>query len=578
MREEPFDDNGDGTLEDDCEDVEELLARDDAVVECVPNVSEGRDAQVVEAVAAAARSVPGCSVLDVAPGADTNRTVYTLAGKPSAVLEAARALAAAAKELVDMRTHRGAHPRLGALDVCPLVPVRGLSLRHCGILARELARRIAEELDVPVFLYGAAVDQGEQLDYRRTAPLIRAGEYEGLAEKLRDPRWKPDFGPCEERPRFGACLVGARPFLLAYNVNILGTKEQAHRIALAIRTTGRPHEGRLKHVQGMGWWLPERRIAQVSMNLSAPEETPLHVAFEAVCKEARALQVAVAGSELVGLAPLGALLAAGRFYARRDRLLVLEDEQLLALATARLGLSQLAPFDPRERVLELRLGLHDAPGPLAAASMRSLLRQIGDRTASPGGGSASAVTAALGAALGRMVAQLTYGKRAFEAVDEEIRRLLPPIHRAARALEIAADRDADAFQMFLDASRLPSGNPAADAARDAAKQRALAASAAAPARVLRDVSALGAAFRALALVCSPAAACDLRVAAELLPAAARGCAHNVDANASSMDDSTAAMGARRDAWRMVEEIAKDAQMLLRALDERKETQVEPLVS
>ena len=269
------------------------------LVECVPNFSEGRDRAVIDAIADAIRRTPGCTLLDVDPGRSTNRTVYTFVGPPDAVVEGALAGARVAHARIDMRAHQGEHARMGALDVCPFVPVSGVTLEECVALARDFGRRAAEELAIPVYLYEAAASQ----PHRRTLSQIRAGEYEGLAEKIARPDWQPDFGPARFLPGWGATVTGARHFLIAYNVNLLATKEQAHRIALDLREQGRgPQQpGRLRAVKAVGWWVEEYGMAQVSMNLDDFKVTPPHVAFEEVVKEARALKLAVAGSEIVGL-------------------------------------------------------------------------------------------------------------------------------------------------------------------------------------------------------------------------------------------------------------------------------------
>src|SRR5687767_7402500 len=277
------------------------------IVECVPNFSEGRDRAVIDAIAGAIRATPGCTLLDVDPGQSTNRTVYTFVGEPEAVVEAALAAARQAHALIDMRRHHGEHPRMGALDVCPFVPVSGVTMEDCVACAREFGRRAAAELGIPVYLYEAAATE----PHRTSLKQIRAGEYEGLPLKLLKPEWKPDFGPAELVPSWGATATGARFFLIAYNVNVLGTKEQAHRIALDVREQGRgPREpGTLPRVKAIGWWVEEYGMAQVSMNLDDYTVTPPHVAFAECARRARELKVAVAGSEIVGLVPLKAILA-----------------------------------------------------------------------------------------------------------------------------------------------------------------------------------------------------------------------------------------------------------------------------
>ncbi|CAK7319125.1 FTCD [Vulpes lagopus] len=299
------------------------------LVECVPNFSEGNNQQVIDAISRAVTQTPGCVLLDVDAGPSTNRTVYTFVGQPRAVVEGALNAARAAFQLIDMSQHRGEHPRMGALDVCPFVPVRGVTMDECVLCAQAFGRRLAEELGVPVYLYGEAARTAG----RRALPAIRAGEYEALPDKLKQAEWAPDFGPSSFVPRWGATATGARKFLIAFNVNLLGTREQAHRIALNIREQGRGRDqpGRLKRVQGIGWYLDEKNLAQVSTNLLDFEVTALHTVYEEICREAQELSVAVVGSQLVGLVPLKALLDAAAFYCERENLFILEEEHRVRL-------------------------------------------------------------------------------------------------------------------------------------------------------------------------------------------------------------------------------------------------------
>ncbi|MGD8268190.1 MAG: glutamate formimidoyltransferase, partial [Desulfobacterales bacterium] len=320
------------------------------IVECVPNFSEGRNPATIEAIARAIRNTTGCRLLDVDPGASTHRTVYTFVGEPEAVLEGALAAARVARELIDMRHHQGEHPRFGALDVCPFVPVAGVSMAACVALSREFGRRAAEELEIPIYFY----EETASADYRRQLADIREGEYEGLAAKLQDPRWQPDCGPAEFVPAWGATATGARKFLIAYNVNILGTSNQAHRIALNLREAGRGEDepGRLREVKGMGWQVDDYNLAQVTVNLTDYEVTPPHVLFEEVKKDAAALNVGVAGSEIVGVVPLAAILMAAEYYIHAENLFILEEDQKVRLAVDRLGLNTVAPFNPQEKIIE----------------------------------------------------------------------------------------------------------------------------------------------------------------------------------------------------------------------------------
>ena len=503
------------------------------IVECVPNFSEGRDRSVIDAIAGAIRATPGCTLLDADPGQSTNRTVYTFVGAPEAVVEGALAAARQAHALIDMRRHRGEHPRMGALDVCPFVPVTGVTMEDCVACALEFGRRAAAELGIPVYLYEAA----SQHAHRKTLKQIRAGEYEGLAQRIVHPDWRPDFGPAAHVPAWGATVTGARGFLVAYNVNVLGTKEQAHRIALNVREQGRGPDqpGRLKAVKAIGWWVEEYGMAQVSMNLDDFTVTPPHVAYEACAEEARALKVAVAGSELVGLIPLRALLMAADHYIAAEKLFIVDEGQKIRLAVERLGLSSITPFDPDKRIIEYMIG-DEREEPLAAMSVRAFVEALGSRSPAPGGGSASAVMASMGAALGAMVGWMTYGKRRFEDRDEAIRALIPPLDQAMRDLVPMIDADTNAFNDYMAALALPSDTPERVAARRAAMQDGLRKAAEVPLRTMRIADGCWDAMVGMAEHGNPASRSDLEVGARALEAGIWGAYRNVVINLPQIED------------------------------------------
>ena len=503
------------------------------LVECVPNFSEGRDRAVIDAIADAIRRTPGCTLLDVDPGRSTNRTVYTFVGPPDAVVEGALAGARVAHARIDMRAHQGEHARMGALDVCPFVPVSGVTLEECVALARDFGRRAAEELAIPVYLYEAAASQ----PHRRTLSQIRAGEYEGLAEKIARPDWQPDFGPARFLPGWGATVTGARHFLIAYNVNLLATKEQAHRIALDLREQGRgPQQpGRLRAVKAVGWWVEEYGMAQVSMNLDDFKVTPPHVAFEEVVKEARALKLAVAGSEIVGLVPLQALLTAADHYIAAEGLLIVDERQKLRLAADRLGLGTVSPFVPSKRVIEYMVA-GDADTPLASSSVRSFVRAVGARTSAPGGGSASALIAALGAALGTMVGWMTYGTRKFEDRDAVMRGLIPPLHGAMEALIPLIDADTQAFAAYMEARSLPQDTEERAAQRRQAIEAGLQKAVEVPLAVLRLADGSWDAMVEMARHGNIASRSDLEVGAKALEAGIWGAHRNVLINLPEITD------------------------------------------
>jgi glutamate formiminotransferase/formiminotetrahydrofolate cyclodeaminase len=525
------------------------------IVECVPNFSEGRDASVIEAIAAAVRGSEGCTLLDVDPGRSTNRTVVTFVGSPEAVVEGALAAARVARERIDMRRHSGEHPRMGAMDVCPFVPVAGVTMQDCVACARELGRRAAEELGIPIFLYEEAASQ----PHRKTLSQIRAGEYESLAAKLARPEWTPDFGPAELVPEWGATATGARSFLIAYNVNVLGTKEQAHRIALDVREAGRGPDqpGLLKAVKGIGWYVDEYAMAQVSMNLDDFRVTPPHAAFEACAERARSLGLGVAGSELVGLIPRDALLMAAEHYIESEGLFVLDERQKLRLAIERLGLHSVSRFDPDERVIEYRIA-GAKTGPLAGSSVADFVASVGARSSAPGGGSVSALLAALGAALGAMVGWLTYGVRRFEAKDAEMRRLLPTLVEAHERLVPLIDADTAAFGDYMEALRLPEQTPQEQRTRHAAMQEGLRKAVLVPLETMRLADACWDALVEMAEHGNLASRSDLEVGARALETGIWGAWRNVLINLPGLDP-----GGQRD------ETAREAAALAARAEERR---------
>lgn len=503
------------------------------IVECVPNFSEGNNRETIEAIAQAIRSTPGCTLLDVDPGRSTNRTVYTFVGDPEAVVQGALNSAKVASQKIDMRTHKGEHPRMGAMDVCPFIPVANVTMDDCVAIAQTFGRLAAEALGVPFFLYEeAAVD-----DYRRKLPQVRQGEYEGLARRLKDPKWKPDFGPAEFIPQWGATATGARSFLIAYNVNILGTSNQAHRIALNLREAGRgPDEpGRLRAVKGMGWFVNEYNMAQVTVNLNDYHVTPMHVLFEEVKREAAALNVGVAGSEVVGLIPLASILMAADFYMERENLFILDEDQRVRLAVERLGLNSVAPFDPKEKIIEYRVaGERDEP--LAGMSLRAFIEEVASRSSAPGGGSVSAALAAMGAGLGSMVGKLTYGVRKFESVDAQMRKSIPPLHDAASRLIPMIDADTTAFNDFMEALRMPRSTDAERAERAEHMQAGLKKAIEIPLTTMKLGDGAWEALCDVARYGNPASRSDVEVGARALETGIWGAYKNVMINMTEIAD------------------------------------------
>lgn len=445
------------------------------LIECVPNFSEGRDPAVLDAIAAAVRAVDGVTLLDVDPGKATHRTVFTFVGAPGPVIEAAVAAAKVGAQLIDMRQHAGEHPRFGGLDVCPLVPVSGITMEETVVHARELARRLGEEVGLTVFCYENAATRPE----RRNLAVVRQGEYEGLAERLARPEWKPDFGPATFQPRTGATAVGARDFLVAYNVNLNTTStRRANAIAFDVREKGREKRapdpltgavvkdeqgqtvwepGMLRCVKGIGWFIEEYGIAQISMNLTDLSVTPVHVAFDACVERAAARGVRVTGSEVVGLVPLKVLLDAGRHYlAKQQRSLGVSDAELIKIAVRSMGLDELAPFDPEKRVIEYAIRDRSKKR-LVDMTLTAFTHETASESPAPGGGSVAAQVGALGAALGTMVANLSSHKRGWDERWEEFSRVAERGKACHDRLLALVDEDTAAFERIMAAWRADEG-------------------------------------------------------------------------------------------------------------------------
>ena len=527
------------------------------LIECVPNISEGRDRAKIDAIANVVTTVEGVRLLDVDPGKATNRTVITFVGEPEPVLEAAYRLIAKAQELIDMRGHSGEHPRFGATDVCPLVPVSGVSMEECAEYARQLGERVGQDLGIPVYLYEAAATE----EKRRNLANNRSGEYEGLKKKLADPAWKPDFGPAEFTDgvaRSGAIAIGARNFLVAYNVNLNTTStRRANAIAFDIREGGRVKRegdpltgkvvtdasgepvkipGRLKAVKGIGWYIEEYGIAQLSLNLTDITVTPVHVAFDEACKAAAERGIRVTGSELVGLVPKQALLDAADFYLRRqERSLGIPEREKIKIAVKSLGLDDLAPFDPDKKVIEYQL-----EDPSTERLVRMDLRRFSEETAgespAPGGGSVAAYVGALGASLGTMVANLSAHKRGWDERWEEFSRHAEEGESIRRELLRLVDEDTRAFDRIMAAFGLPKGTEEEQAARKEAIAEATRGAIRAPLETLRTCVRSMDLMKAMAEKGLPASVSDAGVGALCARAGALGAYLNVRINCAGLDD------------------------------------------
>ncbi|XP_074120602.1 formimidoyltransferase-cyclodeaminase isoform X3 [Sminthopsis crassicaudata] len=538
------------------------------LVECVPNFSEGNDREVIDAIARAISQTAGCVLLDVDAGPSTNRTVYTFVGPPEDVVEGALKAARVAFQLIDMSKHKGEHPRMGALDVCPFIPVKNVTMDECVLCAHAFGQRLSQELGVPVYLYGEAAQQ----EQRRTLPAIRAGEYEALPEKLMKAEWAPDFGPSTFVPSWGATVTGARKFLIAFNINLICTKEQAHRIALNIREQGRGKDqpGRLRKVQAIGWYLDEKNIAQVSTNLLDFEITALHTVYEETCKDAQELNLPVVGSQLVGLVPLKALLDAAEFYCKEESLFILEEEHKIRLVVNRLGLDSLAPFHPKERIIEYMVQDGAVSGSLVSKSLCAFVHDVGARSAAPGGGSVAAAVAAMGAALGSMVGLMTYGKRQFEHLDPAMRRLIPPFHQAMKELLVMVDTDSEAFNGYMATMKMPKNTPEEKERRSAAMQEGLKKAVGVPLGLAQKVNALWPSVKEMARYGNFSCKSDLQVAAKALETGVWGAYFNVLINLKDVSDERFRAQMHANISHLLEEAQSSAASVLESLASRTE--------
>lgn len=525
----------------------------DRLIECVPNFSEGRDQATLDAIAAAIESVDGVWLLDVDPGKATHRTVFTFVGAPEAVLEGALAAARAAGERIDMARHKGEHPRFGAMDVCPLIPIRGVSMEECVEHARELGRRLGEEQGRTVYLYEHAATRPE----RRNLAVVRSGEYEALAGRLASGEHAPDFGPSTFDPAWGATAVGARNFLIAYNVNLNTTSSRrANAVAFDVREKGRVlrapdpltgevvrdasgepvwQPGALQCVKGIGWFIEEYGVAQVSMNLTDLSVTPLHRAFDTCEERARARGLRVTGSEAVGLVPLEAMLEAGRHYLRQQqRSLGVPDRELVHIAVKSMGLDELGPFDPDEKIIEYAIAKRAPRARLVDRTLAGFIEETAAESPAPGGGSVAAAVGALGAALGTMVANLSSHKRGWDARWEEFSAVAERGKRCHAELTALVDRDTDAFHEIMAAWKVEEPE-----ARKEAIQAATRLAIEVPLQVMRAALEGLEVCKAMAEDGLQASLSDAGVGALCARLAARGALLNVQINAKDLSDEEA---------------------------------------
>ena len=524
------------------------------LIECVPNFSEGRDLEVIRQITDAIESVDGVSLLDVDPGASTNRTVVTFVGSPDAAVEAAFRGIKKAAELINMRKHKGAHPRMGATDVCPFIPVSNISWEEAIACANKLGKRVGEELSIPVYLYERAAKNAS----RSNLSIVRAGEYEGFFEKIKGPAWKPDFGPSIFNEKSGATVIGARDFLIAYNVN-LNTKavRRANSVAFDVRENGRVKTedgtpfgkpvldasgepvripGMLKHVKAIGWYVEEYGIAQISMNLTNIEETPLHVAFDACVESASKRGLRVTGSEIVGMVPKKCLIEAGRYFFRKQKWSEgASEEALIDIAVRSMGLGELKPFDPNEKVIEFKIE-SDSKRSLLKMNLREFCNETLSDSPAPGGGSVAALMGALGASLGGMVANLSAGKRGWDDRLEYFSDRAVKAQQLKDELLSLVDEDTAAFNKVIDAFALPKESAEEKAARSAAIEQATKYAAEIPFKAMETAFKSYQLLSEMADKGNPASISDVGVGALATRACIEGAAMNVRINLAGLKD------------------------------------------
>jgi glutamate formiminotransferase / formiminotetrahydrofolate cyclodeaminase len=524
------------------------------IIECVPNFSEGRDLNVIRQITDQIEAVDGVKLLNVDPGKATNRTVVTFVGSPQAVIEAAFMAIKKASELIDMSKHKGEHARMGATDVCPLIPVSGISMEETIKWAQKLGERVGSELQIPVYLYEEAQANPE----RKNLSVIRAGQYEGFFKKIKLPEWKPDFGPAEMSVKSGATVIGARDFLVAYNINLNTTSSRrANAIAFDVREAGRVKRegdpltgkivtdengkpvtipGTLKSVKAVGWFIEEYGIAQISMNLTNINVTPIHVAFDEVVKKAGERGIRVTGSELVGLVPLNALLDAGRYFLeKQERSTGVSEKELIKIAVKSLGLDELTPFEPENRIIEYMLR-DKSKAKLVNMTLADFADETASESPAPGGGSISAYVGALGISLGTMVANLSSHKRGWDLRWKEFSDIAAEGQKYKEELLKLVDEDTHAFNRIMDAFSLPKNTEEEKNERTRRIQEATKIAIEVPFKVMETAFKSMHAIKAMAEKGNPNSASDAGVGALCARSAVMGAFLNVKINASGLED------------------------------------------
>ncbi len=523
------------------------------LIECVPNFSEGVDMEIIGSITSEIESVPGVKLLNVDPGKATNRTVVTMVGDPELVIEAAFRAIKRAGELIDMSSHKGEHPRMGATDVCPLIPISEISMEETVQYAERLAKRVGEELGIPVYLY----EEAQKNKSRSNLSVIRAGEYEGFAKKILQPEWKPDYGPAAFDAKRGATVIGARDFLVAYNVNLNTTSvRRANSVAFDVREAGRVKRegdpvtgkivkdengnavnipGSLKSVKAIGWFIEEYGIAQISMNLTNINITPLHIAFDEVCKKADSRGLRVTGSELVGLVPLKSLTDAGKYFLKKQRRSVgVSEKELVRIAIKSLGLDELAPFKPEERVIEYMLQKNS--GKLGSMTLAAFADETASESPAPGGGSVAAYVGALGISLAAMVANLSSHKKGWDERWEEFSNYAEKGQVLKDRLMKLVDEDTNAFNMIMESFSLPKGTEEERQQRTSAINAATRYAIEVPFKVMETAFASMEIIKEMARIGNPNSVSDAGVGALCARSAVKGAFLNVKINAAGYDD------------------------------------------
>ena len=528
------------------------------LIECVPNFSEGRDLNIIRQITDQVESVEGVRLLNVDPGKATNRTVVTFVGEPGPVIEAAFRAIRKAAELIDMRKHKGEHPRMGATDVCPLIPISGISMEETVVYAKQLAEKVGKELSIPVYLYESA----QSNPARKNLSVIRAGEYEGFAQKIKEPEWKPDFGPAEFPAGSGATVIGARDFLVAYNVNLNTTSvRRANSVAFDVRENGRKiknekgeeivHPGSCKSVKAIGWFIDEYGIAQVSMNLTNISITPVHIAFDECVKSAYNRGMRVTGSELVGLIPLKAMLDAGAYFLKKQqRSTGVSEQELIKIAVKSMGLDELGPFKPEERIIEYLLK-DPAEEKLVKMSLIDFANETASESPAPGGGSISAYVGALGVSLGTMVANLSSHKKGWDDQWEEFSGWAEKGQVLKSALMKMVDEDTRSFNKIMAAFGLPKSNDEEKKIRSEAIESATRYATEVPYKVMELCYASMEVIKAMAEKGNPNSVTDAGVGGLCARSAIFGAFLNVRINSSGLKDKA-----------FVEKILRDGQVIV----------------